>query len=65
MIFKIVVNFFFNQNVLDGTFFLNQENYFHTCIILTLVKGKLFVYHSLHYRAFHTKDVKNEHLSKT
>lgn len=40
-------------------FFLNKENYFHICIILDLVKGKLFVYHSLHYSAFHTKDVKN------
>lgn len=50
--------------------FLNKENYFHICIILSFsresfFKGKRENILSLRYSAFHTKDVKNECLSKT
>lgn len=65
MIFKTVVHFFSIKMHLMDHSFLNKENYFHTCVILDLGRGKLFVLHSLHYSAFHTKDVKNEPLSKT
>lgn len=65
MIFKIVVHFFSIKMHLMEHFLLNKENYFHTCIIFDLVKGKFFVYHSLYYSDVHTKDVKNEPQSKT